>query len=513
MATLPEYFQQLHAQVEQHPERLALRGADGELTYRQMWLAAGELAQQLKDRGHSRVGLCGDNSMAWVLADLACLLADVVCVPVPVFFSQGQKNHLTQRAALDALLFSDASAPKAARSLGHGVSLQSLPVFPAPARMPEQTAKITFTSGSTGTPKGVCLSASQMTATTLALQERLKHVELEYHLCILPLATLLENIAGVYLPLLMGAAVTVAPLQSLGMTGSSGLSLDRLVAGVRQHRPHSMILVPELAMALVNAAEQGELKRHDFRFVAVGGGRVSASLLARAEAVGLPIYEGYGLSECASVVALNVPDAARVGAVGRPLDHVEVRVDGDRRILVRGNTHLGYLGDELATEQDECWLDTGDLGALDSDGFLSVNGRAKNLLITSFGRNISPEWLESELIQAVGARQAVVLGDGEAQPFALLVMAGGCPVETVQTALHRLNERLPDYARLSSVYLRHQPLTAGQGYITANGRPVRHRLQADLPVLMADALYLSLKNPGAAPSMAPSPTQRQEYSS
>lgn len=513
MATLPEYFQQLHAQVREHPDRVALKGADGELSYGQMWQAAGELAQQLKDRGVRRVGLCGDNSVAWVLADLACLLADVVCVPVPVFFAQNQIDHLTRRAALEALLVSDASSSRNAQTLGHGVWLQSLPVFPAPARMPEETAKITFTSGSTGTPKGVCLSASQMTATTLALKERLKHVKLERHLCILPLATLLENIAGVYLPLLMGATVTVAPLQSLGMNGSSGLSLEQLVAGIQQHQPHSMILVPELAMALVHAAEQGELKHHDFRFLAVGGGRVSPALLARAGAVELPLYEGYGLSECASVVALNVPGAARVGTVGRPLNHVEVRVDEDRRILVRGNTHLGYLGDEPVAEQDDCWLDTGDLGALDPDGFLSVNGRAKNLLITSFGRNISPEWLESELIQAVGARQAVVLGDGEVQPFALLVMAGGRPVEAVHNALARLNERLPDYARLSSVYIRHQPLTAGQGFVTANGRPIRHRLQADLPVLMADALFLSLNASGAVLSSrtASSHTRNTHY--
>jgi long-subunit acyl-CoA synthetase (AMP-forming) len=349
-----------------------------------------------------------------------------------------------------------------------------------------------------------------MAATTGALQERLAGVSLRHHLCILPLATLLENIAGVYLPLVMGATVSVAPLQSLGMTGSSGLDLERLVAGINQHQPDSLILVPELAMALVNSAEQGRLDGASFRFLAVGGGRVSGDLVARGRAAGLPLYEGYGLSECGSVVALNVPGEECEGSVGKPLSHVQVRVDEAGRILVRGNTHLGYLGDEPEASD---WLDTGDLGAFGPDGYLRVNGRAKNLLITSFGRNISPEWLESELIQAVGARQAVVLGDGEAQPFALLVMAGGCPVETVQTALHHLNERLPDYARLSSVYLRHQPLTAGQGYITANGRPVRHRLQADLPVLMADALYLSLKNPGAAPSMAPSPTQRQEYSS
>ena len=494
MATLPEL---LHARVQQHPERLALRGPDSELSYQRMWQAAQALADQLRLLGVKRAGLCGDNTVAWVLADLACLMAGVVCVPVPVFFSTSQTAHLFERAGLDCLLFSGEADQ--AELIGDGVWFRHLPVSPAAAWMPEQTAKITFTSGSTGTPKGVCLSAAQLAATTMALCERLDGVALQQHLCILPLATLLENIAGVYVPLLMGATVTVAPLQSLGMTGSSGLDLPALVSGIHRHQPHSIILVPELAMALVQAVEQGQLNSAPFRFLAVGGGRVSPDLLARGRAVGLPLYEGYGLSECGSVVALNVPGAECEGTVGQPLSHVRVKVDDNRRILVSGNTHLGYLGDE---PEAEGWLDTGDLGAMSPEGFLTVNGRAKNLLITSFGRNISPEWLESELVQALGAAQAVVFGDGEPQPMALLVIRDSRAPDTLRAALTDLNARLPDYARLAAVYLRRQPLTQAEGYVTANGRPVRHQIQADLPVLMAEAFPLFIPVNGAA-SVAP----------
>ncbi|HEY9120143.1 MAG TPA: AMP-binding protein, partial [Marinobacter sp.] len=307
MALLPEL---LERQAEIHPSRVALQGPNSAFTNAQVMQAARALADQLSRLGVRRAGLCGDNSVAWVLADLACLLADVVCVPVPVFFSQSQTSHLIERAGLDGLF--SVEADTGSQHLGHGVWFRSLPVSAAGARMPKQTAKITFTSGSTGTPKGVCLSVGQMTATTLALKERLAGVELagvepERHLCILPMATLLENIAGIYLPLLMGGTVMVAPLQTLGMTGSSGLDLDRLVRGINQSRPQSLILVPELAMALVTAAEQGQLKNTSFRFLAVGGGRVSSELLVRGRAAGLPLYEGYGLSECSSVVALNVP--------------------------------------------------------------------------------------------------------------------------------------------------------------------------------------------------------------
>jgi long-subunit acyl-CoA synthetase (AMP-forming)/thiaminase len=482
MATLPEL---LKREAMAHPSRMALSGPESELSYEQMMRAAEAVAEQLSLRGIKRAGVCGDNTIAWILADLACLLAGVVCVPMPVFFSETQTAHLIEQASLDGMLSSE--EVKGDEPLGHGVWLRQLPVSAAGPRMPEDTAKITFTSGSTGTPKGVCLSVAQMTATSLALKERLAGVELQTHLCILPLATLLENIAGVYLPLLMGATVTVAPLAHLGMTGSSGLNLGKLVEGINQSRPQSLILVPELAMALVSAAEQGHLESRSLRFMAVGGGRVSSELLARGRAAGLPLYEGYGLSECCSVVALNVPAAKCEGSVGKPLSHIAIKVGSDGHILVRGNIHLGYLGDE--PEQSE-WLETGDLGALGSDGFLSVNGRSKNLLITSFGRNISPEWLESELVQSLGIRQAVVFGDGEPQPMALITVTDGRSPNALAGSLRQLNQRLPDYARLATVYIRRQLLSQSEGHITANGRPVRAHIQAHLSTLLAEAFPL-----------------------
>ncbi|MDK9558612.1 AMP-binding protein [Marinobacter sp. M216] len=498
MAALPDM---LAAQVGRTPERTALKSPAGEMTFRDLYAAAAGLAARLEARGVASVGLTGDNTSAWVLADLACLMAGVVCVPVPGFFSRSQTDHLIARAGLDGLLWAEPGPGR--DELGQGVWLESLPVTAAAVRVPAGTAKITFTSGSTGTPKGVCLSADQMAATAEALRERLGGLELRHHLCILPLATLLENIAGVYLPLLMGATVELAPLGTLGMTGSSGVDGARLMAGLNRIRPHSVILVPELASLLVDAAERGHLEPGRFRFLAVGGGRVSPDLLARGRRAGLPLFEGYGLSECGSVVALNVPGQDRPGTVGQPLAHVRVALDDDRQIRVHGNTHLGYLGDPLRADES---LGTGDLGRLDSDGFLRVDGRSKNLLITSFGRNVSPEWLESELVQAVGARQAVVFGDGEPHLRALITVTQDQSPARIADALSALNDRLPDYARLATVYVREQLLCQAEGHITANGRPVRSRIQTDLTALLADATHIdmtfSLMNPPGGFHMA-----------
>lgn len=487
MVTLPDL---LAAQAGRTPAETALRSPVGTLGFRALHEAVSDVAGRLKEQGGGRFGIAGDNTAAWVIADLACLSVNLVCVPIPVFFSRSQVEHLIAQAGLTGVLWGEPAEGR--EDLGHGVWLEALPLTVAPARMPEGTAKITFTSGSTGRPKGVCLSAAQMVSTTLALRERLNGIELRHHLCLLPLATLLENIAGVYLPLVMGATIELAPLSRLGMTGSSGLDVPQLLTGLNRARPNSVILVPELASLLVDAAEQGKLEIDRFRFIAVGGGKVAPELLVRGCAAGLPLYEGYGLSECGSVVALNVPGQNRIGAVGRPLGHLQLELDDDRQIRIRGNTHLGYLGDEALADGI---LDTGDLGQLDDDGFLRVDGRSKNLLITSFGRNVSPEWLESELVQAIGVRQAVVFGDGEPHLRALITAPDSLSPERIAEALCHLNARLPDYARLASVSIRPQLLSQAEGHITANGRPVRGQIQADLPTLLVDAHTLALITP------------------
>lgn len=491
--TIPD---QLRQRARLQPDAPALVSPSAVFSYRELWGAIRELAIELETAGVKRLGLCGDNTPGWVIADLACLLAGIVCVPVPSFFSATQTEHLVRSAGLEGLLWASPGNPRDRRQkLTEAAWLQALPPLSPPNRpspLPDGTAKITFTSGSTGHPRGVCLSAPQLAATTLALRNRLGGLGLSRHACILPLATLLENIAGVYVPLSMGATVDLLPLSMLGMSGSSGLVPRVLINQLQRLRPNSLILVPELATVLVGAAAQGQLAENRFRFLAVGGAKVPPSMLAHARQLGLPLYEGYGLSECGSVVALNVPGHDRTGAVGKPLDHLCVSIGSDGEIGVNGSTHLGYLG---GSAQEPDLLRTGDLGHLDADGYLYVDGRRKNLLITSFGRNISPEWLESELTLATGACQAFVFGDGEPQPSALLALGENQASAHLVEALHQLNQSLPDYARLRTAYLLGQPLSRAQGYLTANGRLIRGRILAHLNLILLSSQRVDIPLP------------------
>ena len=255
--------------------------------------------------------------------------------------------------------------------------------------------------------------------------------------------------------------------------------------------PESLILVPQLLQVLVSGAEQGWQVPITLRFIAVGGARVSADLLERADAIGLPCYEGYGLSECASVVAINTPDARRAGSVGRPLPHARVSIGADGEIRVGGAVMAGYTGTGESAMNSE--IATGDLGSLDDDGFLYVQGRRKNLFINAFGRNLSPEWIEAELTSSPCIAQAMVCG--EARPFSVAVLSpAGAQVTESDAALAvaAANRRLPGHAQIARWLLVPKPFNYADGLLTANGRPRREaiarRYQDDIDALYLDAL-------------------------
>jgi acyl-CoA synthetase (AMP-forming)/AMP-acid ligase II/thiaminase len=458
------------------PERVALRGAHESLTYAALADAV-EAARGAFDRARPRaVGLAGANSPAWAVLDLAALAVGIPVVPLPGFFSPAQQRHALRDAGVD-LLVTDAAAPYA--DLGTPVDadfgetgLQAIRLDAPPARLPVGTAKVTYTSGTTGAPKGVCLDRAAMEAVAQSLAEACGLAPGDRHLAGLPLATLLENVGGVYAPIVGGGRATLAPLDGIGVQGASGFDAGAFLAALDRHDATTTILVPLMLAALVGALERGAAFPARLRFVAVGGGKVSTRLLARAEAFGLPVYEGYGLSECASVVALNTPAARRSGAVGRVLPHARVQVAADGEILVTGATLLGYAGDAAPAPGE--WP-TGDLGRVDADGFVHLAGRKRDMLVTAFGRNVAPDWVESELAQHPAIAQAAVFGD--ARPWLAAVIVARAP-GAAAAALDEINAALPDYARVRAWIEADAPFTAANGLATANGRLRRDAIRA-----------------------------------
>lgn len=462
------------ALAARRPDDIVLHGPDGPWRADVLRETVAGLARRLEDC--RLLAVLADNGPAWVIADLAALQAGIVHLPLPGFFSPAQTTHALQASGADALLTDQperiAALGLGFESMGSWLGLSFMRRQVAAVALPPGTAKLSFTSGSTGAPKAVCLSAAGLLDTARAVSARLADLPIERHLAVLPLALLLENVAGVHAPLLRGATVHLPPLQTLGWRGMAGFDPLALQRAAVETDAHSVILVPELLKAwTAGLAATGQRAPAGLVFAAVGGACVDAGLLQRARALGLPAYQGYGLTECGSVVSLNRPgdDSNDSDDVGRPLDHVAVRVaDGELRIAARA--FLGYLGDAPTTAGGE--FATGDLGELDASGHLRLSGRRKNLLITSYGRNIAPEWVESILLAQPEIFQAVVTGDGRPWLGAVLVPSAGVAAEALTGAVARANRELPDYARVGG-WIAAAPFTPQSGLSTGNGRPVR----------------------------------------
>lgn len=435
------------------------------------------LAAQLAGQGVRVLATLMDNSPAWVVADLAAAQANAVHVPLPVFFTAAQIAHALQAAGVDALLTSAGLAAQWPQAPSSACTVAGQPLVlvrlggQAPA-VPAGTAKITFTSGTTGAPKGVCLDGAAMRAVAGGLVEAMAPLGIRRHLCALPFAVLLENIAGLMAPLSHGATCIVLPLRDVGLSGSSSFDPAQLQAAVAHHRPDSIILLPQMLAAWAGLlAQTGGRAPPGLKFVAVGGAAVGARLILAARAVGIPAYEGYGLSEGASVQTLNLPGADRPGSAGRALPHARLRVAADGEIEVAGSLFAGYLG---SGEAPPAWWPTGDLGSIDADGFLHVQGRKKHVLITAFGRNVSPEWVEGALREQPGVAVAVVFGDGQPSLSAVLWPADpALPDDALQRGVDAANAQLPDYARIGRWVRARAAFSPATGLATPNGRPQR----------------------------------------
>jgi long-subunit acyl-CoA synthetase (AMP-forming) len=450
-------------------------------------------AAQLRSSTGGTVALAMENGAAWVVSDLALLAAGLPCLPMPSFFTAAQQCHalrdsgatwlLSDRPAIHAAMLQQQGIfAKRAGNLALGQrSIAQFRLSTIPAALPAGTAKITYTSGTTGAPKGVCLSTAAIETVAAALAAAVQMTPGDCHACLLPLATLLENIGGVYAPLLAGANLRPAAIRQLYAAGDFGLNMAAALSAAT-----TTILVPQMLHALLASISAGVKRPDTLRFAAVGGARVAPDLLRRAASAGLPVFEGYGLSECASVVALNTPRACRPGSAGKPLPHIRIGIASDGEILVSGGGFLGYAGQ--AHEPGQAWP-TGDLGRLDEDGFLHLTGRKKDVFITAFGRNVSPEWVESELdLQPAISRSWV---HGEARPWnaAVLVARPGATRRDVDAALAAANDRLPAYAQVRQWLPAAEAFSPANGELTANGR-LRRAVIAARYLPLIDRLYL-----------------------
>lgn len=483
-------LQAVKGHASQDPDRIALQGGHATLSYAELVYEIDRMQRHFLVEDARVLGLVADNSLAWAVTDLAAMASELPIVPLPAFFSAEQLAHAIRDAGINQLITDQPIVMEhllqgAGFSIGASQQYQvaerwltkfTLTHVPA-VKLPSTTLKITYTSGTTGNPKGVCLGLQAIEQVAGSLLTATRANENDVHLSVLPLSTLLENIAGLYVPLLAGARAVIRSCQEVGLSGASGLDPQKMLQAMLLAKASTLVLTPELLKALVMMAEAGAPVPGSLRFVAVGGATVSHALLDRAERAALPVFEGYGLSECCSVVAVNTPQARLQGSVGKPLPHVQLRFAEDGEILVAGSTMLGYTGAaQTDTDQAEqeakgnSFWPTGDIGYLDDAGYLYISGRKRNVFITSFGRNVSPEWVESQLAQSPKIAQAALFGEARPWNTALIVPASGASDADIEQVVSQVNAGLPDYARVGRWLYADAPFSSQNRQLTPNFR-------------------------------------------
>lgn len=321
---------------------------------------------------------------------------------------------------------------------------------------PADVAVLIYTSGTTGQPKGVMLTQENIIAGMEGSLYGLPFEQRAEQLCFLPLCHILERIVSLYTPLIVSSTVNFAE------------SPETVFDNLREVSPHGFVAVPRvwekvfsrvhvmaqdatligrwafgqaikagLARAeytMQGAAVPGGIALRyrfwDFLVLAnlrrmlgmdrlvhglTGAAPISPELLKWYHAIGVPVFEGFGMSETAGVATLNLPGANKTGSVGQAIPGVEVRIAADGEIQTRGlNVFAGYLNRPEQTAEtftEDGWLKTGDVGRIDNEGFVTITGRIKDIIITAGGKNITPAEIESRLKFSHYISDAVVIGD------------------------------------------------------------------------------------------------------
>ncbi len=478
-------LQSLDRHAARQPETPVIIGSACTLNWQQLHTGVMTLAMQLP--ASRCLGVLMDNGPAWIVTDLAALQAGIVNVPLPVFFSDEQLQHAVRDARIDAIITDKPERVTRLFAVRQRLRLEiaggqytclSLSGSPGPALYGD-TVKVTYTSGTTGEPRGVCLSLRAMETVADALATAAEASSNDRALVLLPLSILLENIGSVYAPVIAGAEIHVPDPADTGISGSSRVDGATFARMLQRIRPTTLIVPPQLLKLLVALARAAQLP-DSFRYIAVGGAPTGMSLLEAARELCLPVYQGYGLSEACSVVAVNTARANLPGSAGRPLPHMKVRISEQGEVMLASETCSRYLHADAADPAAE--LATGDLGYLDDDGYLYITGRCRERIITTYGRNISPEWVESELLSHPAIAQAALFGNETSGLVAVLVAADNGPPDDVRALLEEVltavNAQLPDYARVEHFIVATDPFTAANGELSSSGSLRRRVIEA-----------------------------------
>ncbi|HAS6357301.1 TPA: AMP-binding protein [Vibrio vulnificus] len=498
-----------------------------EFTYSEVADKALRLVTALKELGAEpgdRIALISKNCAEWFICDLAMMLGDYVSVPI--FPTAGADTieycitHSESKILIAGKLDDAAATQKVIDDLVDVKSialpydsaphcqyqfttliLQSEPSSDRPQHYDDKLMSLVYTSGTSGLPKGAMLTYS---AFSWSVQQLINHIGIQPNdrlFSYLPLAHITERVY-IFGSSIMGGVPTAFPE-----------SLDTFIEDVKMQRPTLFISVPRL-WTLFQQRIQDKLpqKRLNFllkipfvsglikkkladglgldqaRVLGCGSAPVSPALLAWYHSVGLNITEAWGMTESFAYSTLNYPFRAdKIGSVGNAGPGIELKIAADDEIMVRGKgLFSGYYKNDIATQEafdKEGWLHTGDIGRLDAEGYLTIQGRKKDTFKTAKGKFVSPVPIENKLFEYSRVEMMCLIGLGLPAPI-LLVVPHNFPnfdrdryERTTKRVIAKMNAELESHEQIKGVLMIKDPWSIDNGILTPTLKIKRHVLE------------------------------------
>jgi long-chain acyl-CoA synthetase len=424
----------------------------------------------LKERSH--IAVIGENRVQWGITYLTAMCFNYVIVPIDAKLNNNEILNIIHESDASAIVFSESfeamlrEEKRALKHLRYYISMDlrtkkngflsmvglidnshTCAIEELPRLDPKAMAVIIFTSGTLGRAKGVMLSQRNLAANLVAMVSMMMIYPTDRFLSVLPLHHTYECTCGFLCPLYSGASThyarslktVVDDLQQVKATMLLGVPLlfdkmfKRIYQAIKENRVKSIIVPPLIKLTNVTAlfgwksskklifSEVHEKFGGHIRAFIAGGAAPDPMVAKGLRALGFTFVQGYGLTETSPILTLNQLDNFKDEAAGLPLPGVELRIDaktddGVGEVLAKGaNVMIGFYKNDRATKEtfEDGWFKTGDLGFIDSDGFLHICGRKKNVIISRSGKNVFPEEVEDILKRSPFVQECLVYGEDD----------------------------------------------------------------------------------------------------
>lgn len=466
--TIPEAFMQSALKNSENTCLLYKKGhLFEEVSYKRLLNLVQNLTLSLRKLGikeGDRVAILSENRPEWVVSDLAIISLRAIVVPIHAYLSPKQIENAILEVEPKIIIVSDKrllyKLIKIKKEIERKITLvyynisleEDLREFDADKRyfidalklIPHEdydsnvtyldivrnvkasdTASIIFAIRENGKYNGVELTHSNIVSNVLSCKEAVKFKKNDRFMSILPLTHAFERTAGCLIPLFTGSSIVYY---------SDFTKVDREIS---EYKPTVIIGVPrffekvkEHVKPKTNTALEKDYQKlkialgNKARILISGGAPLDYEVGKFFSEAGVPILEGYGLTEASPVVSVNRVDSNKLGTVGKPLPNIRVKIADDGEVLIKSpGVMRGYYGNGLGPklELNNGWLKTGDLGEIDIDGYLKIKGRKRDLIVLSTGNKVCPSLIEMQLLKSKYIKKVTIKGDSKKHISAVIV--------------------------------------------------------------------------------------------